>query len=411
MDFDIVVIGAGPAGLSFARAMAGSGARIALIETQPEHVLAAPPFDGREIALTHISVRLMRELGLWDRIDPNEISKLREALVFNGASERHMRIGAESTDCEALGYLVPNHEIRRTAYESMKASDAATLIAGTRVENLYTGTDNVTVKLSNGATLRARLAVAADSRFSETRRMVGIPASMRDFGKAMMVCRLRHELPHNDAAWEWFDYGQTMAILPLNGNMSSLVLTLPLQEHNRLKDVPPDEFAADVTRRLRHRLGEMELASTRHVYPLVGVYAKRFVANRFAVIGDAAVGMHPVTAHGFNLGLLSQHSLATRLRAALASGADIASPALLAAYEREHDRASRGLYLGTCAIVSLFNDSRPPARLARKLALGIGDRLRPFKRAVADMLTQEEPPSGVIKQVAMAFSPRHLRKT
>ncbi len=410
MDYDIVVIGAGPAGLSFTRAMAGSGAKIAIIETQPESTLAAPPFDGREIALTYTSIRMMRELGMWDRIDPAEISPLREARVFNGASEDCMQIGPETTERDTLGYLVPNHEIRRTAYEAMKDSNAATLIAETRVVDLYTGTDCVTIKLSNGTTLRTKLAVAADSRFSETRRMVGIPASMRDFGKAMMVCRLKHELPHDGVAWEWFDYGQTMAILPLNGNMSSLVLTLPLQEHNRLKALPPAEFAADVTARLRNRLGAMELVSERCVYPLVGVYAKRFVANRFAVIGDAAVGMHPVTAHGFNLGLLSQHSLATRLREALANGRDIADPALLAAYEREHDRAARGMYLGTCAIVSLFNNGSPPARLARKAALHIGNRLRPFKRAVADMLTQEEPPSGVLKQIAAAFSPRHLLK-
>lgn len=133
----------------------------------------------------------------------------------------------------------------------------------------------------------------------------------------------------------------------------------------------------------------MTVAGPRCTYPLVGVYAKRFVAERFALLGDAAVGMHPVTAHGFNFGLLGQDLLARELRAARAAGQSIAAPALLARYERRLRLATRPLYLATNALASLYTDDRRPARALRKLALGAGARLSPFRRLVMSGLTAE----------------------
>ncbi len=131
----------------------------------------------------------------------------------------------------------------------------------------------------------------------------------------------------------------------------------------------------------------MRLASTRHAYPLVGVWARRLVAQRFAAVGDAAVGMHPVTAHGFNLGLRSIDTLATALIAAHQQGQDIASPALLDRYQQTHQRASRGLYLATHAVATLYTREQTPARWLRHAMVGLGERFTPFKRAMAASLT------------------------
>ena len=142
-----------------------------------------------------------------------------------------------------------------------------------------------------------------------------------------------------------------------------------------------------MTRRFSAQLGAMRLVSTRHAYPLVGVWARRLVAQRFAVVGDAAVGMHPVTAHGFNLGLRSIDTLSRGVRQARQQGQDIAHPALLQRYQREHQGASRGLYMATHAVATLYTREEAPARLLRQAMLGIGERFTPFKRAVAASLT------------------------
>jgi hypothetical protein len=118
----------------------------------------------------------------------------------------------------------------------------------------------------------------------------------------------------------------------------------------------------------------MRSAGARYHYPLVGVYAHRFVAPRFALIGDAAVGMHPVTAHGCNFGLYGVELLARELKAARAADRDIGALATLQPYESTHRRATLPVYLATNAIVSLFTDERRPAKLARRIVLAVAER-------------------------------------
>ncbi len=395
MQFDIVVVGAGPAGLGFAASLAGSGLRLALIEKQPEAALADPDFDGREIALTHLSMGLLRRLGAWERIPEADIAPLREAQVLNGISSFALRFDADGKGDDPLGVLVPNHLIRRSLYEVVQGLDGVTLLTGTTVAAVRTSAAGATVGLADGRELSARLVVAADTRFSETRRRMGIPATMQDFGKSMLVCRMAHARPHHGIATEWFGYGQTFAILPLNGDVSGVVLTLPAREMDQVMALEGAAFDSDITRRYRNRLGAMRLVSTRHVYPLVGVFAQRFVATRFALVGDAAVGMHPVTAHGFNLGLRGADSLAGEISEAIGRGRDVADRRALARYQADHMRVSRPLYLATNATALFYTDDRLPARLLRAAALRVGSRLAPFRRAVVERLTDAGAARGV----------------
>ena len=130
------------------------------------------------------------------------------------------------------------------------------------------------------------------------------------------------------------------------------------------------------------------MAGTRHVYPLVSVYADRFVAPRAALVGDAAVGMHPVTAHGFNLGLQGQARLSEAVLRAHRGGADIGSDAVLARYQRRHHAAALPIYAATRMVIRLYNDGRLPARLLRRATLRVANRMAPFRRAIAAHLTQ-----------------------
>ncbi len=397
MNTDILISGAGPAGLCLAKALSGHGLKITLVEQLSEAVLADPPFDGREIALTQLSAKLMRELGLWERISDADLSPLRDARVFNGSSPFSMTIGHQLSQRSELGWLVSNHLIRKAAYESVQAcvtsAQDITLLANERVQQIHTDDQAGHVTLASGKQITARLVVAADSRFSETRRAMGISAAMHDFGKTMLVCCMHHEQPHHHAAWEWFGYGQTLALLPMNPDpvtqafRSSVVLTLRNAEIAPLMNLPEADFNQQMAQRFENRLGTMTLVSTRHSYPLVGVYPHRFVARRFAAVGDAAVGMHPVTAHGFNFGLRGIDTLSRLVRAAHAAQSDIASETLLNQYEKEHRRATRGLYLATQLVSTLYTNDSAPARLVREAALRVGDALLPFKKAIAASLT------------------------
>lgn len=390
-SFDIAVIGAGPAGLAFARSLHGSGLTVALLERAPETALANPAFDGREIALTRKSQRLLRDLDAWHRIPEDAIAPMREARVLNGGSPFALRFTPEDGP---LGALVPNHLIRKALYDSVAAANCATLMAGRAVTGIETGPKGASLALADGGTITAKLIVAADTRFSEARRWMGIGATSKDFGKTMMVARVAHQKPHGSVATEWFGHGQTVAMLPLNGDLSSVVLTLPAPEIEALMKTDDDAFGAEITRRYQGRLGEMRAAGTRHAYPLVATYAHRFVAQRFALVGDAAVGMHPVTAHGFNFGLSGADLLAAGIRNAVSRGRDPSDRAALLRYEAAHRRATFPLFTATNTIASLYTDDRAPARLLRGAVLRLGAALSPVRRMVTARLMEAEPARG-----------------
>lgn len=388
MKTDVTIIGAGPTGLCLAKALADAGMDVILLERQSRDALAKAAFDGREIALTHESRRLLRQWNIWDQIPSAEISDLKHAKVFDGPNPQYsMNVQAELGRQSQLGWLVPNHLIRRAAYASMSDHTRIQLLDGIKVARVSSNDTAARVHLDDGRTIESRLLVAADSRFSETRRAMGIQALMRDYGKSMMVFRVEHDTPHHHVAWEWFGYGQTRALLPLNGNCASVVLTLPHNQMQQLQNLDDDDFDLDISKRYEFRLGHMRRVSERNVYPLVGVYANSFHAQRFALIGDAAVGMHPVTAHGFNLGVLSIRHLSEKLVRAFSSGQDIGAKSVLERYTRAHRLSTLPLFAATNVVVSLYTADHLPGRMVRSAVLNAASRLTPFKRLVAAQLT------------------------
>jgi ubiquinone biosynthesis UbiH/UbiF/VisC/COQ6 family hydroxylase len=387
MNVDIAIIGAGPSGFCFAQMLAHSGLSIVILDRQSEDALANPAFDGREIAITHQSAKWMRELGMWQRIDPCAISPIRNARIMNGLSQKGMLIDHRDTQQNELGFLIANHLIRKSAYQAVKSSPSIRLLSNAQISQLHTNDHRVEITLSDGQLIQSQLLIGADSRFSETRRQMGISADMHDFGKSMLVCVMSHEINHQYSAWEWFDYGQTLALLPMNDKSSSIVVTLPAQEINRLMQLSESDFNLEMQQLFKNRLGKMQLSSTRHAYPLVTVYAKRFIAKRFALIGDAAVGMHPVTAHGFNFALMGADSLAREIKSALIAKQSIAGDTLLMRYEKTHQHNTKPLFLSTHAIAKLYSDDRLPARLIRNASIKLANRIQPLKSAIANRLT------------------------
>lgn len=385
---DLAIIGAGPAGLACAILAVKAGLRVAVVEREAESALSAPRPDGRDIALTHRSVATLQRLGVWQRLAASDIAPIRRAAVRNGASPELLDMGAERTSRDALGFLVGNYILRQQLYRQTKEETAITLVTGVAVKDFELGKDIAKLTLASGEAIEASLIVAADSRFSEMRRKAGIGADMKDFGRVCIVSRMRHSLPHDATAYEWFDVDQTLALLPLNDQQSSIVVTLPADRANTLMRMPAEEFAGDVERRLASRLGHMQLAGDRHAYPLVATYAHTFATHRFALVGDAAVGMHPVTAHGFNFGLRGADTLVREISTTAATGGDIGGASGLQAYARQHRSATYPLYTATNAIVGLYTDNTLPARIARDALLRVSNALSPIKDFMLHKLTE-----------------------
>ena len=391
LQSDILVVGAGPAGLSFAAELAGSGLKITLIEKSPLEILQNPPYDGREIALTHLSREIMQRLSMWDLIPKDEIYPLRDAKVLNGQSDYQLHFPqptqarGEPADC--LGYLISNHNIRKAAYEVVSKLENVTILTGTGVKEVKTSEDEAQVILENGEVLSGRLLLAADSRFSQTRRQLGISSDMHDYSRTMFVCRMKHTLSNQHTAYECFHYGRTIALLPLEEHLTNTVITVDSDKADTIKKMSPEELAASVKEQLKGRLGDMELVSTIHNYPLVGMIAQRFYGKRSALIGDAAVGMHPVTAHGFNLGLSSADLLAKLVLEAEQRGQDIGAASLLEKYSTKHMLHAQPIYHGTNMLLKLFTNETAPAKILRGLVLRASNNFPPLKKLITKQLT------------------------
>ncbi len=384
MEYDFIINGAGPSGLCFAALASKNGLRCAIIEKQAKEAIESPKFDGRDIALTHKSKDILESLGIWAQFSQGDISTIDKAIVNNGKNDGKMVL--ESNLAPNLAYVVSNHLVRQYAYKIVKGDENIKIFFENEITKIDNKTDFVSAGLQDGTNLNAKILIAADSRFSTIRKRYGISSSMLDFGKTMVVCRIKHEIAHEFIANECFGNGYTLALLPLNDNVSSAVITMKPNQIDELLAKGDIEFTDWIQERFEKPLGKISLISEKFAYPLVGVYANSFIAPRFAAIGDAAVGMHPVTAHGFNFGLLSITTLMNCIQKAQKHNKDIGAPQVLCEYDRKHRLDTLPLYVATAGIVNLYTNDTLPATLARKALINIADKMAPIKALMMNKL-------------------------
>lgn len=386
---DIVIVGAGPAGLCFARNLAETGLKIVLLERQSQAQLIDPDYDGREIALTHSSRRILMELGAWGHLHAQEVFPIKDARVLNGSSSFSLHFDHREAGVDNLGFLVANSAIRRVAYGVVAPFENISILAECNVSQAGTSPDGAWVMLDDGRRIEAQLLIAADSRFSATRDMMGVGIEKIDFERICIVSKMALQQPHDATAYECFRNAETLAILPLNDNHVSAVLTVKSEHAKAMLEAEPSEYAAEIARRFDQRFGPMKLVSPRFSYPLFATFAQSFHKDRFAVIGDAAVGMNPGTAHGFNLGLLGTDTLARVIKKALANRSDFACSAVLKLYTKEHQANCRTLYHGTNFLIQLYTNQSGPAKIARHMMLRAASKINPVRKMIMGTLTDQ----------------------
>lgn len=385
---DILIVGAGPAGLSLANLLHQSGWRITLFEQQPRASLAKPADDGREIALTHLSRRIMQQAGIWQELPGAAIAPIRHAKVANNNFGTLLHFDHQESGEAQLGFMVANHAIRRAAWAAAQRHQNITILTESSVTAAGIDADKAWVTLADGRKLQGQLLIAADSRFSRTRALLGFSAREKPFNRSCIVTRLAHTKPHDATALECFLHDHTLAVLPLNNQQSSIVITVDSAQAEDWLEATDNDFSCRVETALEGRLGAMRCLGARHHYPLTGIYARRFAGTRCALLGDAAVGMHPVTAHGFNFGLRGAATLAKALLNDRTLGLALGDAHALADYDRQHRQATLPLYEGTNILVGLYTDNRLPAQLARAALIRLGQYITPARRAIIGQLTE-----------------------
>ncbi len=386
-DSDIVIVGGGLNGPALALALAQSGLSVTIVDALPEPVRRSAAFDGRAYALALASVRLLRAIGVWDSI-ADQTQPILEIKVSDGRagagplSPFFLHFDHAELEEGPMGHMCEDRVLRLALLAAMKKTPGVTQISGDAVIAQIVEADGVQLTLASGKVLHTRLIVGADGRASGTGARAGIRRTGWSYGQTALVCAIAHELPHHGIAHQFFMPSGPLAILPLPGNVSSIVWSE--------SDMTAAEFAAlsdaDFLHVLRPRfgdfLGEISLTGKRYTYPLGLTVANSFVAPRVALVGDAAHGMHPIAGQGLNAGLRDVAALCQVLGDARQRGEDLAAPDVLERYQtwRRFDVAA--LAMTTDLSNRLFSNDNPLLRAARDIGMGAINAAAPLRRAL-----------------------------
>lgn len=383
-DADILIVGGGLNGPCLALASAQAGLTSIVIDALPADVHAGAEFDGRSYALALASVRMLGALGLWQGLAPDAQPilqiKASDGRAGEGAAPFFLHFDSAELEEGPMGQMLEDRYLRRALLDAMAAEPKITHRPGTTVTAQSTA-GAATVTLADGTTLTGRLLIGADGRKSGTAERAGIRRTGWDYGQTALVCAIAHERPHEGIAHQFFMPPGPLAILPLPGNRSSIVWSERHADAERLIAADDDTFLAHLRPRFGDFLGEISLAGKRYSYPLNLTIANAFVAERLALIGDAAHGVHPIAGQGLNLGLRDVGALAEVLADAARRGEDIAAADVLARYQtwRRFDTAS--LALATDGVNRLFSNDNPALRLIRDIGMGAVGAVPALRRA------------------------------
>ncbi len=238
----------------------------------------------------------------------------------------------------------------------------------------------VEVELADGGAISARLLVAADGARSALRDAAGITVNGWNYGQAAIVTNVEHERDHGGRAEEHFLPAGPFAILPLKGKRSSIVWTEMAGEAERIMTLPADAFLTELERRFKLHLGELTKVGARRLHPLGFFVARSFIADRLALVGDAAHIIHPIAGQGLNMGLKDVAALAEVIVDAVRLGLDPGRADVLERYQRWRRFDTMTMGLATDGLNRLFSNQWAALRLVRDIGLGLVDRLPNLKR-------------------------------
>ena len=384
--YDIVVAGGGMIGSCLALAIAPLGLRVAVVEAIPRSEKSQPSFDDRSTALSRSTQRMFQAIGLWEQIaaTATPVSKIH---VSDKGRFGFAHIDATEQGVKALGYVVINRVLGDVLQSALRKVELLEMICPSRIVKFSSTSDLATVLVENadGRTnqLTCDLLVAADGAKSAVRDMMGISAKHIFYNQRAVIGNLLPEKPLQNCAYERFTECGPLALLPVADDRAGFVWTVSEQDADRVLALSDESFLDELQAAFGYRLGTFSRVGARAAYPLTLSKAIRLTSQRSVLVGNAAHGLHPVAAQGFNLGLRDVAALCDCIADARENveNADIGDSELLERYAKWRRSDQRKLVQLTDGIVRLFGDTRGPMRILRNIGM-LGFDLVPGVRSV-----------------------------
>ncbi|WP_419809338.1 UbiH/UbiF/VisC/COQ6 family ubiquinone biosynthesis hydroxylase [Sphingomonas sp.] len=381
MERDVIILGGGLVGATLALALAKHGLTATVVDPADPAVTLAPGFDGRASAVASASGRMLDAIGLGDKLAGLgcPIGAIR---VSDGLRPGALDFVPDAQD-GALGVMYENRQLRRILFEAASDAPGIDLRMTTRAVAVERGSTGVVATLSDGATVSARLLIAAEGRQSPTREAAGIRVARWAYDHAAIVGAFHHERPHRNVAFEIFYPAGPFALLPLldddEGHRSAIVWTVDAAAGPAMLKLSDRAFLHEAEKRMGGLLGALSGASPLATYPLGFHHAARITAERLALVGDAAHGIHPIAGQGLNLGFRDVAALAEVLVEGKRLGLDLGDAQLLARYERWRGLDTFAVAFATDTLTRLFGVKGRAASAVRRFGISAVNAIPPLK--------------------------------
>jgi len=397
---DIIIMGAGPAGLALALALARAGLDVRVIDRMSAAAFSDPAFDGRASALASTSWQMLTNLGVADGLwrDACPIDRI---AVSDGLKRGGLDFDAGA---DGMGVMLPNHLLRAALFEATSAASDIDLVMDAQVTDRSVDAHRAHVTLADGRSFSAALMVGAEGRVSPTRDLAGITVGQSSYRQRGIVTAVRLEKPHQNTAFEIFYPDGPLAVLPLNddddGNaMASIVWTVPEGKADAWTALSDRAFGAALTRISGGFLGEMTPVAPRSSWPLVLHQASAMVAPRIALVGDSAHIIHPIAGQGLNLGLRDAAALAQVLADGARLGLDPGDLAQLARYQAWRMLDNTMMAAATDVLSRLYGLPGSAPSLVRRIGMQLVGRTGLIRRFIID---EARGNSGDLPELLMA---------
>ena len=376
----IVICGGAFAGLALALALRqGLGAEIPVVIADPA-LGVRPSRDPRATAIVAACRRLFETLGVWNQVSDSQAildMVVTDSRLDDATRPVFLTFAGDVEPGEPFAHMVENRRLIDALVERAEA-DGIDLRA-TAVSTYDSRSDGVTVTLADGGVIEASLLVAADGARSRLRERAGIATHGWDYDQSGIVVTVGHERDHHGRAEEHFLPAGPFAILPLSGKRSSLVWTESRTEAARITALGEAEFHDELEKRFGLHLGEIKALDKPRAFPLGYFVARSFIAERLALVGDAAHVIHPIAGQGLNMGLKDVAALAEVVVDAARLGIDPGQADVLDRYQRWRRFDTMAMGVATNSLNFLFSNQSTLLRTVRDIGLGLVDRAPPLK--------------------------------
>ena len=377
---DVIIFGGGLVGLALASALDSSGLSAIVVDPADPAPRSQTSFDGRTSAVSSSSMRMLEAIGVADHLAEAGCPIWRIA-VADGLKPGALHFDPD--DDEPLGFMHENRHLRAALQARAERGKHLWLMWKSHVSSVDRGEHGVVVALADGRKISAPLLIAADGRNSRTREAAGINVARWKYDHQAIVSVLRHELPHEHVAYEIFYPTGPFALLPMNdnsaGHRSAIVWSVPQEDAAGWLSLNDDDFAAEAQSAMGGFLGKVAMLAPRSTFPLGFHHAAQMIAQRLALVGDAAHAIHPIAGQGLNLGFRDAAALAQVLVEGARLGLDLGDQQLLTRYQRWRSLDALSVAFATDSLTRVYGIPGATASAIRRFGMGLVGRISPLR--------------------------------